>query len=42
MVKKNNENGHKRSWTVIDGEKRWDKNGNGMITVTGQNQDEIS
>ena len=27
--KTNNENGHKRSWTVIDGEKRWGKNGNG-------------
>jgi len=26
--KKNNENDHKRSWTVIDGEKRWAKNGN--------------
>ena len=41
-------NGHGRSWTVIDGEKRWGngerrwvtvaKNGNGTVTVTGQNQ----
>ena len=44
MVKKNNENGYKRSWTVIDGEKCWGKNSNGesrsakTVTVTGQNQ----
>jgi len=40
--KKNNENGYKRSWTVIDGEKCWGKNSNGESrsakTVTGQNQ----
>jgi len=29
MVKKNNENGHIRPKTVIDGEKRSAKNGNG-------------
>ena len=40
--------GHGRSWTVVDGEKRWGngerrrvtvaKNGNGTVRVTGQNQ----
>ena len=40
--------GHERSWTIIDGEKRWGngrgrlvtlvKNGSGIVTVTGQNQ----
>ena len=29
MVKKNFENDHKQSQTVMDGEKRWAKNGNG-------------